>query len=497
MVMLESSAAVAVQIPSRNFNRPLSHCCGLFIPRRAVAGLRETYCGKRYGRDNRVIRASAKEQFSSKGSEQLKQSSKPMRYHPSEDIVEPELMEGGEARLTPAETSRTIIEVNSKATLMFTGLVSNEAHENIFWPDLPYITDEHGNIYFQVMNEEDILKTLATEENLLQVFIGLDTAEVITEMQSSGQIGIDFGIDEFDNEDIGINDEDYDEDEDDDVNDNDYEEGWVAVLDQEEDTDDDSEGSLGDWAKLETMRSSHPMYFSRRLSEVVNDDPIDFMEQSPVGLVIQGIVRPAFLEEHTVIQKQISDSRTIDADWSHIAESADCNETTIVPINIHRQNSGSDQDDPKCTEKLEKDENLGNGTSFYKLEVVKIHFISSHGHQTCIEIEDFQRAQPDAIAQPAVKILSRLKAGGQKTIQALKSLCMRCKGIQVEEVALIGMDSLGIDVRVCSGIQVQTLRFPFKKRASSEYSAERQLNNLLFPRLQKMQRRKEAQQTES
>ncbi|CAH9110263.1 unnamed protein product [Cuscuta europaea] len=440
MLMLESSAAVAVQNPSRNFNRPFSHSCGLFIPRSTVAGLMGTYCGKRYGRDIRVIRASAKEQFSSKGSEPLKQSSKPVRYHPSEDIVEPELMEGRIARLTPAETSRTIIEVNSKATLMFTGLVSNEAHENIFWPDLPYITDEHGNIYFQVMNEEDILETLAAEENLVE---------------------------------------------------------WVAVLDQEEDTDDDSEGSLGDWAKLETMRSSHPMYFSRRLSEVVNDDPVDFMEQSPVGLVIQGIVRPAFLEEHTLIQKQISDSRTIDADWSRIAESADCNETTIVPINIHRQNSGSDQDDPKCTEKLEKDENLGNGTSFYKLELVKIHFISSHGHQTCIEIEDFRRAQPDAIVQPAVKILSRLKAGGQKTIQALKSLCMRCKGIQVEEVALIGMDSLGIDVRVCSGIQVQTLRFPFKKRASSEYSAERQLNNLLFPRLQKMQQRKETQQTES
>ncbi|CAH9140912.1 unnamed protein product [Cuscuta epithymum] len=116
MVMLESSAAVAVQIPSRNFNRPFSHCCGLFIPRRAVAGLMETYCGKRYGRDNTVIRASAKEQFSSKGSEQLKQRSKPMRYHPSEDIVEPELMEGREARLTPAETSRTIIEVKMAAS---------------------------------------------------------------------------------------------------------------------------------------------------------------------------------------------------------------------------------------------------------------------------------------------------------------------------------------------------------------------------------------------
>lgn len=52
--------------------------------------------------------------------------------------------------------------------------------------------------------------------------------------------------------------------------------------------------------------------------------------------------------------------------------------------------------------------------------------------QTFVEIEDFRRARPDAIAHSAVKILSRLKTSGEKTIQALKSLCWRCKGIQVE-----------------------------------------------------------------
>jgi hypothetical protein len=52
--------------------------------------------------------------------------------------------------------------------------------------------------------------------------------------------------------------------------------------------------------------------------------------------------------------------------------------------------------------------------------------------QTVVEVEDFMKAQPDAIAHSAAKIISRLKAGGEKTIQALKSLCWRCKGIQVE-----------------------------------------------------------------
>jgi hypothetical protein len=42
------------------------------------------------------------------------------------------------------------------------------------------------------------------------------------------------------------------------------------------------------------------------------------------------------------------------------------------------------------------------------------------------------KAQPDAIAHSAAKIISRLKAGGEKITQALKSLCWRCKGLPVE-----------------------------------------------------------------
>lgn len=52
--------------------------------------------------------------------------------------------------------------------------------------------------------------------------------------------------------------------------------------------------------------------------------------------------------------------------------------------------------------------------------------------QTVVEVDDLIKAQPDAIAHSAAKIISRLKAGGEKTTQALKLLCWRCKGIQVE-----------------------------------------------------------------
>ena len=42
---------------------------------------------------------------------------------------------------------------------------------------------------------------------------------------------------------------------------------WVSVLDDDDDVD-DSDEALGDWAKLETMRASHPMFFAKKLAEV-------------------------------------------------------------------------------------------------------------------------------------------------------------------------------------------------------------------------------------
>lgn len=49
-----------------------------------------------------------------------------------------------------------------------------------------------------------------------------------------------------------------------------------------------------------------------------------------------------------------------------------------------------------------------------------------------MKIQDFLEAQADVLAHSAANILSRLKAGGEKISQALKNLCLRQKGINVE-----------------------------------------------------------------
>ncbi|KAJ6684077.1 hypothetical protein OIU85_007738 [Salix viminalis] len=361
--------------------------------------------------------------------------------------------------LTPQETCRTIVEAKSKATLMLTGVINDDIHENIIWPDLPYVTDEHGNIYFQVKNDEDILQTLTTENNFVQAIIGFDSTEMLSEMESLGTTEIDFGIEEIEEEDSDVQDG---------GDDDDYDEDLVAVLDDDE--EDDSDEDLGDWAKLETMSSSHPMYFAKKLAEVASDDPIDWMEQPPAGLAIQGLIRPAFMEEQSDIQRHMSVNQSRHAGTNQVGQSIEGKLEEPGVINGHEQNYESSEDISMWREESEKDEATSSGTSFYKLEMIKIQLISAHGHQTKVEVEDFRKAQPDAIALSAAKIISRLKAGGEKIMQAFKSLCWRCKGIQVEEAAIIDVDSLGFGLRVCSGTQIQTLRFAFNSRVCASVS---------------------------
>ncbi|KAK7270459.1 hypothetical protein RIF29_23614 [Crotalaria pallida] len=413
-------------------------------------------------------------------------------YHPFEEIPEPLICDDEDARLTPPETSRTVIQVNSKATMVFSVLLNDEYHENVIWPDLPYLTDEHGNIYFQMKNGEDVLQSLTSENNYVQVVVGVDTMEMISEMDLSGPPEINFGIEEIDDEDIddvdSHDEEDEDEDNDDDDDDNDdYDSEWVSVL-SDEDEQVDADETLPDWAKLETMRTSHPVDFAKTLSEIASDDPFDWMQQPPACLAIQGLIRPAFIEEHSIIQKHLSASQPSNTDTTAPIDSKGEDDGVI---NGHVHSLGSFRD--KAAE-VENSDTAINGTTFYKLEMIKIQLFSAHGHPTILEVEDYMKAQPDAIAHSASKIISRLKDGGEKTVQALKSLCWRCKAIEVEEAQLVCIDSLGFDLRVCSGTQVQTLRFAFKKRATSEYSAERQLNDILFPRVQ--QKTKQTHQNE-
>lgn len=60
-----------------------------------------------------------------------------------------------------------------------------------------------------------------------QVIIGLDTAEMLSELESFGQSEVDYGIDDFDDEDSDIDDEDDLDEDDNDDDDGDSDEVFI------------------------------------------------------------------------------------------------------------------------------------------------------------------------------------------------------------------------------------------------------------------------------
>lgn len=104
------------------------------------------------------------------------------------------------------------------------------------------------------------------------------------------------------------------------------------------------------------------------------------MDQPSASLTIQGLLRPAFIEEQSVIQKHLSDHQSIDTDRNGVGKILDDKIEDLGVINERRDESGSSDDSSICKEETQKDEIPVNGTSFYRLEMIRIQLFSSHGN---------------------------------------------------------------------------------------------------------------------
>lgn len=110
------------------------------------------------------------------------------------------------------------------------------------------------------------------------------------------------------------------------------------------------------------------------------------MEQPPACVAIQGIIRPAFVEDHSTIQNHISAKQSSNIEISKSIENKGEN---VSAINGHVDNSVSSRDNPG--QQLENNGNSDipfNETSFYRLEMIKIQVFSAQGDPvsmlTCI-----------------------------------------------------------------------------------------------------------------
>ncbi|KAK4283014.1 hypothetical protein QN277_000018 [Acacia crassicarpa] len=124
------------------------------------------------------------------------------------------------------------------------------------------------------------------------------------------------------------------------------------------------------------------MYFAKKLAENSSSDPIDWMEQPPVCLAIQGLLIPAFIEEQSFIQKHLSTNLSSNTDMN---ETKDNSGKNLSEINGQVHNPPSSRDNASLEENNDNSDIPANVTSFFKLEMVKIQLFAANGHPFCLK----------------------------------------------------------------------------------------------------------------
>jgi len=160
------------------------------------------------------------------------------------------------------------------------------------------------------------------------------------------------------------------------------EEDWIAIFEEE---DSDLSDSLGDWAGLETMRSTHPVEFSGKLAEVVSTDYSVKMDCPSKGLAMLGLIRPAFMEEQSSVHKFLYDEKFPSTDIIDLDGRTKDEQVEEISINddsdSESQHQTSIADAHASVYVSDNDEGSEIGTSLYKLEIIHIRLVSFYGNQ--------------------------------------------------------------------------------------------------------------------
>ncbi|CAK7348959.1 unnamed protein product [Dovyalis caffra] len=410
------------------------------------------------GRDLCLLKVSVAADFSDSVPDSSNYTSH-QGYHPLEEVKISKRIR--ETQLTSAEIARTTVEANTSALLIFPGSVHREPHEQISWVEFQYIIDDYGDIFFEIFDDKNILQDRRAS-NPVNVLIGMDIP-----IYENKKVANEYNIFNVGSEDEIPFDEDY-----------------FEVMDSEV-----SEVPV-DWGMPDTSSLVHPIYFAKCMTKAINMEYNRKMNHPSNGVSIVGCLRPAFADEESYLRRSFhcEDSDGYNSDWK---------DGEILSF-------GSKSDRRSC------------GSTLHRLEIMRIELFSLYGSQSVVSFQDFQDAEPDVLAHSTSAILEHFSEKESRCNLALKALCKK-KGLYVENDAgnskeshanssrlvggeqiqicnqdlediwrkganLVGVDSLGMDVRIFSGVEARTHRFPFKVRATCELAAQKQIHQLLFPR---------------
>jgi heme iron utilization protein len=110
--------------------------------------------------------------------------------------------------------------------------------------------------------------------------------------------------------------------------------------------------------------------------------------------------------------------------------------------------------------------------SFYRLEVVDIYYVGGFGVMGWVAASDYNRAQPDPLADAAAGILQHMNADHR---DALVLLARVFAGIESQEATMTAVDRLGFYVRLKTAEGMRGARIAFLREVSNPMETRRVL----------------------
>ncbi|XP_047318502.1 uncharacterized protein At3g49140 [Impatiens glandulifera] len=348
-------------------------------------------------------------------------------FHPLEEVKVCKRLH--DSKLTSAEMAKTVVEANSSSILIFPSTVHSEPHDYISWAEFQYFVDKYGNIFFEIFDDENILHDILAC-NPVNALIGMDMKIYENKRMHTAEytnLGSDSSWD-----DIHF-DEDY------------FEARHRSDIFKD----------FGQWGMPVdiTLNEIHPIYFAKCLTKSIDVEYTRKIKNPSNGVSIIGYLKPVTIEAEEVLYLR-----------KVVKDDPDPNLSDII---TEKDPSKFIREDKKCP------------SVWYRLKILKLEVFSVYGVQSTVSMEDFEGAEADVLVHSALKIVKNYNERGSMCNFALAAFCKK-RGLSVEGASLIGVDSLGVDVRVSYGVEVQTHRFAFKDRARNEAAAERQIRQLLL-----------------
>ncbi|KAK4404099.1 hypothetical protein Sango_0778500 [Sesamum angolense] len=189
---------------------------------------------------------------------------------------------------------------------------------------------------------------------------------------------------------------------------------------------------------------NHP----RDQAKAIDVEHAKLMDYPSNGVVVWGFLKPTFIDEEFYLRRLFHDEDN-DGDSSDSEASSWSITKLFSAFGSSRYTSFIL---PEVALRLVSQMEMSRALVQAMMEAVSV-----------VSVQDFQYAEPDVLVHSIPSILERFGESRTRCNSALKALCKK-KGLYAEGANLIGVDSLGMDVRVSSGTEVRTHRFSFKVR---------------------------------